>query len=63
MIKVKTMLSEDDFKRAAQNTLFRDPVQQTSQKPDIAIQPEINSQDFRAEAKSILYRDETKVGE
>lgn len=24
MIKVKTMLSEDDFKRAAQNTLFRD---------------------------------------
>lgn len=61
-IKVKTTLSEHDFRQEAQNTLFRDSEKQASQKPDIAIQPEINPQDFKAEAKSILYRDETKAG-
>ena len=61
-IKVKTTLSEHDFKQEAQNTLFRDSQKQASQKPDIATQPEINPQDFKAEAKSILYRDETKAG-
>jgi hypothetical protein len=61
-IKVKTALSEHDFRQEAQNTLFRDSEKQDSQKPDIATQPEINPQDFKAEAKSILYRDETKAG-
>lgn len=61
-IKVKTTLSEHDFRQEAQNTLFRDSEKQASQKPDIATQPEINPQDFNAEAKSILYRDETKSG-
>ena len=61
-IKVKTTLSEHDFRQEAQNTLFRDSEKQASQKPDIATQPEINPQDFKAEAKSILYRDETKAG-
>ena len=60
-IKVKTTLSEHDFRQEAQNTLFRDSEKQASQKPDIATQPEINPQDFKAEAKSILYRDETKA--
>ncbi len=61
-IKVKTTLSEHDFRQEAQNTLFRDSEKQASQKPDIATQPEINPQDFKAEAKSILYRDEIKAG-
>ena len=61
-IKVKTTLSEHDFRQEAQNTLFRDSEKQASQKPGIATQPEINPQDFKAEAKSILYRDETKAG-
>ena len=61
-IKVKTTLSEHDFRQEAQNTLFRDSEKQASQKPVIATQPEINPQDFKAEAKSILYRDETKAG-
>ncbi|WP_298870915.1 hypothetical protein [uncultured Psychrobacter sp.] len=61
-IKVKTALSEHDFRQEAQNTLFRDSEKQASQKPDIATQPKINPQDFKAEAKSILYRDETKAG-
>ena len=61
-IKVKTALSEHDFRQEAQNTLFRDSEKQANQKPDIATQPEINPQDFKAEAKSILYRDETKAG-
>ena len=61
-IKVKTTLSEHDFRQEAQNTLFRDSEKQASQKPDIATQPKINPQDFKAEAKSILYRDETKAG-
>ena len=61
-IKVKTTLSEHDFRQEAQNTLFRDSEKQASQKYDITIQPEINPQDFKAEAKSILYRDETKAG-
>ena len=61
-IKVKTTLSEHDFRQEAQNTLFRDLEKQASQKPDIATQPEINPQDFKAEAKSILYRDDTKAG-
>ena len=61
-IKVKTTLSEHDFRQEAQNTLFRDSEKQASQKPDIVTQPEINPQDFKAEAKSILYRDETKAG-
>ena len=61
-MNVKTILSEHDFRQEAQNTLFRAPEQQASQKPDIATQPEINPQDFKAEAKSILYRDETKAG-
>ena len=61
-IKVKTTLSEHDFRQEAQNTLFRDSEKQASQKPDIATQPEINPQDFKAEAKSILYRDDTKAG-
>ena len=61
-IKVKTALSEHDFRQEAQNTLFRDSEKQASQKPDIVTQPEINPQDFKAEAKSILYRDETKAG-
>lgn len=61
-IKVKTTLSEHDFRQEAENTLFRDSEKQASQKPDIATQPEINPQDFKAEAKSILYRDETKAG-
>lgn len=61
-IKVKTTLSEHDFRQEAQNTLFRDSEKQASQKPDIVTQQEINPQDFKAEAKSILYRDETKAG-
>ena len=61
-IKVKTTLSEHDFRQEAQNTLFRDLEKQASQKPDIATQPEINLQDFKAEAKSILHREETKAG-
>ena len=61
-IKVKTTLSEHDFRQEAQNTLFRDSEKQASQKPDIATQPKINPQDFKAEAKSILYRDDTKAG-
>ena len=61
-IKVKTALSEHDFRQEAQNTLFRDSEKQASQKPDIATQPKINPQDFKAEAKSTLYRDETKAG-
>ena len=61
-IKVKTTLSEHDFRQEAQNTLFRDSEKQASQKPDIVTQPKINPQDFKAEAKSILYRDETKAG-
>ena len=60
-IKVKTALSEHDFRQEAQNTLFRDSEKQASQKPGIATQPEINPQDFKTEAKSILYRDETKA--
>ena len=60
-IKVKTALSEHDFRQEAQNTLFRDSEKQASQKPDIVTQPEINPQDFKAEAKSILYRDDTKA--
>ena len=62
VIKVRTALSEHDFRQEAQNTLFRDSEKQASQKPDIATQPEINPQDFTAEAKSILYREETKAG-
>ncbi len=62
VIKVRTALSEHDFRQEAENTLFRDSEKQASQKPDIATQPEINPQDFKAEAKSILYRDETKAG-
>ncbi|MBB3105863.1 hypothetical protein FHS24_000354 [Psychrobacter luti] len=62
-IKVKTALSEHDFRQEAQNNLFRDPEQQASQKSDIAIRPEINQQAFKAEAKSILYRDEIRAGE
>ena len=61
-IKIKTTLSEHDFRQEAQNTLFRDSEKQANQKPDIATQPEINPQDFKAEAKSILYRDDTKAG-
>ena len=61
-IKVKTTLSEHDFRQEAQNTLFRDSEKQASQKPDIVTQPKINPQDFKAEAKSILYRDENKAG-
>ena len=61
-IKIKTTLSEHDFRQEAQNTFLRDSEKQASQKPDITIQPEINPQDFKAEAKSILYRDETKAG-
>ena len=61
-IKVKTTLSEHDFRQEAQNTLLRDSEKQASQKPDIATQPEINPQDFKAEAKSILYREDTKAG-
>ena len=61
-IKVKTTLSEHDFKQEAQNTLFRDSEKQASQKPDITTQTEMNPQDFKAEAKSILYRDDTKAG-
>lgn len=61
-IKVKTALSEHDFRQEAQNTLFRDSEKLASQKPDIATQPEINPQDFKAEAKSILYREDTKAG-
>ena len=61
-IKIKTTLSEHDFRQEAQNTLFLDSEKQANQKPDIATQPEINPQDFNAEAKSILYRDETKSG-
>ncbi|MBR5495021.1 MAG: hypothetical protein IKV71_05235 [Psychrobacter sp.] len=62
VIKVRTALSEHDFRQEAENTLFRDSEKQASQKPDIATQPEINPQDFTAEAKSILYREETKAG-
>ena len=64
MIKVKTMLSEDDFKRAAQNTLFRDSdthdLESNSARLVVISQPTMDQQDFRVEAKNILYREEDK---
>ena len=64
MIKVKTMLSEDDFKRAAQNTLFRDSdthdLESNSARFIVISQPTMDQQDFRVEAKNILYREEDK---
>ena len=64
MIKVKTMLSEDDFKRAAQNTLFRDSdshdLESNSARFVVISQPTMDQQDFRVEAKNILYREEDK---
>lgn len=66
MIKVKTMLSEDDFKQEAKNTLFRDSEKnrgyllaiQTNHRPDTTIQQDINQEEFGVEAKNILYREE-----
>ena len=64
MIKVKTMLSEADFKRAAQNTLFRDSdthdLESNSARFVVISQPTMDQQDFRVEAKNILYREEDK---
>lgn len=65
IIKVKTMLSEDDFKRAAQNTLFRDSdthdlESNNSARLVLISQPTMDQQDFRVEAKNILYREEDK---
>ena len=63
MIKVKTMLSEDDFKRAAQNTLFRDSDSHDLESNSarlVVSQPTMDQQDFRVEAKNILYREEDK---
>lgn len=64
MIKVKIMLSEDDFKRAAQNTLFRDSdthdLESNSARFVVISQPTMDQQDFRVEAKNILYREEDK---
>ena len=64
MIKVKTMLSEDDFKRAAQNRLFRDSdthdLESNSARFVVISQPTMDQQDFRVEAKNILYREEDK---
>ena len=64
IIKVKTMLSEDDFKRAAQNTLFRDSdthdLESNSARFVVISQPTMDQQDFRVEAKNILYREEDK---
>ena len=65
MIKVKTMLSEDDFKRAAQNTLFRDSdshdlESNNSARLVLISQPTMDQQDFRVEAKNSLYREEDK---
>lgn len=64
MIKVKTMLSEDDFKRAAQNTLFRDSdthdLESNSARLVVISQPTMDQQDFRVEAKNILYREGDK---
>uniref|UniRef100_UPI00191A06D0 hypothetical protein n=1 Tax=Psychrobacter immobilis TaxID=498 RepID=UPI00191A06D0 len=49
MIKVKTMLSEDDFKRAAQNTLFRDSdshdLESNSARFVVISQPTMDQQD------------------
>ena len=64
MIKVKTMLSEADFKRAAQNTLFRDSdthdLESNSARLVVISQPTMDQQEFRVEAKNILYREEDK---
>ena len=64
MVRVKTMLSEDDFKRAAQNTLFRDSdshdLESNSARLVVISQPTMDQQDFRVEAKNILYREEDK---
>ena len=64
MIKVKTMLSEDDFKQVAQNTLFRDSdshdLESNSARLVVISQPTMDQQDFRVEAKNILYREEDK---
>lgn len=64
MIKVKTMLSEDDFKQVAQNTLFRDSdshdLESNSARFVVISQPTMDQQDFRVEAKNILYREEDK---
>ena len=64
IIKVKTMLSEDDFKRAAQNTLFRDSnthdLESNSARFVVISQPTMDQQEFRVEAKNILYREEDK---
>lgn len=63
MIKVKTMLSEDDFKRAAQNTLFRDSDSydlESNSARLVVSQPTMDQRDFRVEAKNILYREEDK---
>ena len=65
IIKVKTMLSEDDFKRAAQNTLFRDSdthdlESNNSARLVLISQPTMDQQDFRVEAKNSLYREEDK---
>ena len=64
MIKVKTMLSEADFKRAAQNTLFRDSdthdLESNSARFVVISQPTMDQQEFRVEAKNILYREEDK---
>ena len=65
MIKVKTMLSEDDFKQVAQNTLFRDSdthdlESNNSARLVLISQPTMDQQDFRVEAKNILYREEDK---
>ena len=63
MVRVKTMLSEDDFKRAAQNTLFRDSDTHDLESNSarlVVSQPTMDQQDFRVEAKNILYREEDK---
>ena len=64
MIKVKTMLSEADFKRAAQNTLFRDSdthdLESNSARFVVISQPTMDQQEFRVEAKNILHREEDK---
>ena len=63
MIRVKTMLSEDDFKRAAQNTLFRDSDSHDLESNSarlVVSQPTMDQRNFRVEAKNILYREEDK---
>ena len=57
------MLSEDDFKRAAQNTLFRDSDSydlESNSARLVVSQPTMDQRDFRVEAKNILYREEDK---